>query len=368
MGKRGNGEGSIYYSEKLKRWIGQYTYNGKRKSIYGKTRAEVKDKLNEAIFNIGNNKYTENSKYTLLDIVNKYNEDDYKANIVAEVGYLRRKETAKIIEKMSIANKTIQKINATMINDELLNYTYYSNSVITKIFNMLSASFNKAVLMNIINNNPFNTKGLIIKPKSIKTTKVIEALTIEEQKKLIDYINNHSDMYTDIILISLYSGMRIGEILALSTNDIDLGNKILHINKSLTKDSEGKIIIGKSTKTKKGTRDIPLTNFILEPITKSLKSQNEQLFLYNGKLINPSVVNCHFKRICKNAGIEKSVNTHMLRHTYATRCIEAGMNVAVLSKLLGHADIETTLNTYTSVFNKFKDDEIQKYLDYISNI
>ncbi len=55
----------------------------------------------------------------------------------------------------------------------------------------------------------------------------------------------------------------------------------------------------------------------------------------------------------------------MLRHTYATRCIESGMSAVVLSKLLGHADIETTLNTYTSVFDKYKDDEIQKYLDYI---
>ena len=58
----------------------------------------------------------------------------------------------------------------------------------------------------------------------------------------------------------------------------------------------------------------------------------------------------------------------MLRHTYATRCIESGMSAVVLSKLLGHTDIETTLNTYTSVFNKFKEDEVQKYLDYINQL
>lgn len=60
-----------------------------------------------------------------------------------------------------------------------------------------------------------------------------------------------------------------------------------------------------------------------------------------------------------------SVNTHMLRHTYATRCIESGMSAVVLSKLLGHKDIETTLNTYTTVFNKFKQEEIDKYLNYM---
>lgn len=62
------------------------------------------------------------------------------------------------------------------------------------------------------------------------------------------------------------------------------------------------------------------------------------------------------------------VNTHMLRHTFATRCIEAGMSAVVLQKLLGHKDIETTLNTYTSVFNKFKEDELKKAEEYFNKL
>ena len=58
----------------------------------------------------------------------------------------------------------------------------------------------------------------------------------------------------------------------------------------------------------------------------------------------------------------------MLRHTYATRCIEAGMQAVVLQKLLGHSNIKTTLDTYTSVFNKFKEDEIDKFVNYISQL
>ena len=76
MAKRGNGEGSIYYSEKLKRWVGQFTYEGKRKSLYGKTRAEVKDKLNKELVNICENKFVDKSNYTLCDMINKYNDDD----------------------------------------------------------------------------------------------------------------------------------------------------------------------------------------------------------------------------------------------------------------------------------------------------
>lgn len=63
-----------------------------------------------------------------------------------------------------------------------------------------------------------------------------------------------------------------------------------------------------------------------------------------------------------------SVNTHMLRQNYATRCIESGMNAVVLKRLLGHTDIQTTLNTYTSVFNSFKENELKKFEDSINKI
>ncbi len=95
MGKRGNGEGSIYYSEKLKKWIGQYTYNGKRKSIYEKTRTEVKDKLNKALVDITNNKYVDKSDFTLLDIINKNIEDQFNSNKISETTYKRKLDTKK---------------------------------------------------------------------------------------------------------------------------------------------------------------------------------------------------------------------------------------------------------------------------------
>ena len=103
-----------------------------------------------------------------------------------------------------------------------------------------------------------------------------------------------------------------------------------------------------------------------------------------------TTINSHFKKICKNANIRvlinsnkkvyreagisnvnlktSSVNTHMLRHTFATRCIEAGVSAVALSRILGHKDIQTTLNTYTSVFNKFKEDELSKINKYFDTI
>ena len=119
---------------------------------------------------------------------------------------------------------------------------------------------------------------------------------------------------------------------------------------------------------------------------KRYNSLNFILFSENNNLISPSTINAHFKRICKNAGIRttttiinktnmkqsklktSNVNTHMLRHTFATRCIESGMTAVALSKLLGHSDIDTTLNTYTSVFNQFKEKEVDKYISYLSGL
>lgn len=385
MGKRGNGEGSIYYSEKLKRWVGQYTYNGKRKSIYGKTRLEVKDKINKALVDIKENTYVNKSDVTLIEIIDKYIKEDYDAKLIKEVSYLRRMETANIIRKMDIAYMKIQKITADDINEALLDINNYANSVISKVYDMLKFAYNKAVILKLLYNNIFLTKGLIIKPKSSKETKKVDALTMEEQQLFIDELKKNYDIYTDIFYIATYTGMRIGEILALKGSDIY--NNTIHIQRTLTKDSNGKIIVGSSTKTYAGTREIPITHYIKDIFNK--KSSNDYLFLLdNGTFINPTTINMHFKKICKNAGIREKiiekkkykddekiinlktsqVNTHMLRHTYATRCIESGMNATVLSKLLGHKDIQVTLNTYTSVFNKFKEDEIQKYLDYMSQL
>ena len=133
MGKRGNGEGSIYYSETLKRWIGQYTYNGKRKSVYAKTRTEVKNKINKALVSIVDNKYIDKSNYTLLDLINMNIEEQFKANKIAVTTYNRKLETKKIIENNDIAKLAIQKISPIDINNFLIDISYYSNSVITKI-------------------------------------------------------------------------------------------------------------------------------------------------------------------------------------------------------------------------------------------
>ena len=84
-------------------------------------------------------------------------------------------------------------------------------------------------------------------------------------------------------------------------------------------------------------------------------------------LVLHSTINRKLKSIAKKVGISDNISTHTLRHTYGTRCIESGMRAVALQRLMGHTDINVTLNTYTTVFNKYKEEELKKVNEYYLN-
>ena len=396
MSKRGNGEGTIYYSEKLNKWVGQFTAGRKadgklnRKSVYGNTRKEVKEKMTKALAEVQSKSFIDKSDITVEMLGKEIIDNKFNANLISQSTYGRTLETFQHIEKSDIAEIKIQDITTSELQDFLNSKTNYANSYIDKFYEMLGRIFEEAIRRNLILKNPLK---YVVKPKSTKKDKEVEALTIEEQKAFVKELEN--EQYKNIFLIALHTGMRIGEILALKPSDIDLENNLINIDNTLTKNVEGKYIIGDTTKTYSSTRKIPIT-IILKPILEDslinyINSKNNLLFCHlNGSIIAPNTINAHFKKVCKNANIRvvikpkkkkwkngkttlinlktSNVNTHMLRHTYATRCIEAGIPAPVLQKLLGQKDISVTINTYTTIFNKFKETALDNYIKYIQNI
>lgn len=395
MSKKGNGEGTIYFVPSRKRWCGQYVIgrddDGKliRKTVYGKTRKEVSEKINEYLTEIKNNEYIDKNDITLDKCMHDKVDLQYNLEQVKSTTYKRNLYTIRIIEKCmpKIAYSNIQDITIADINNNLRNITKYSQNVIDKCTMMMNSTFNYAVINKLVKENPFAIKGAVIRPKKDDNKKVV-ALTIEEQQAFVNGLQKYYEPYRTILFIALYSGIRIGEILALTYDDIDLENKVIHVSKTLTRDENDKTIVGKTTKTYSGQRDVPIISTLYDILNSYENEHTGTLFTKDNKLITPSTINAHLKRICTKANIRpvkvnstkrnkkgeiikirsSEVHTHMLRHTFATRCIESGMQAVTLSRILGHKDISVTLNTYTDVFNQFKEKEVNKLDEYLNGL
>lgn len=385
---RANGEGTIYFNEKINLWVAQYCIGKKadgslnRQSLYAKTQGEVLKKLNKKLVEISEYRLVGKSNVTVVQLASNYVYNQFNSNTITANSYIRRLETIEIIKKLPIGNMQIQKVTIDLINYSLPQIKNYSQSIIGKVIGLLNTTFEYALGLNIIYKNPFNVKGLIIRPKSIKKVKHITALTIDEQQAFLNELDKVDGQYKDILLIALFTGMRIGEILALKCSDIDLENKLIHVEKTLTQDENRKLILGNSTKTYAGHRIIPIFENLL-PVFKNILDTRKNGFLFvskNNNFIQPTHVNFYFKKICKKAHIRlepsskdkniiiSNVHTHMLRHTFATRCVESHMNVATLSRILGHKDIQTTLNIYTSISKDFEISEMNIAEQYFKNL
>lgn len=366
MAKRNyNGEGTVFFNNRLNRYVAQFTdpFTKKRKPLYDKDEKTLKKKLRTAINKAECGKYVDKSKDTIPGIAEKIIERKHEANITGSSAYLRSLGTLAIIKKSELAEIPIQNISQDDLQEFLYTLKDYSNSYIAKIYTMVKMVFDEAIKNELIIKNPMLH---VVKPKSNKQDKKVEALTLEQHQKFLASLDN--ELYKNIFLIAINTGMRVGEILALQPGDIDLENNLIKVNKTITRNDYDSFTLGKTTKTYAGTREIPFDDVLkfalINSISNKKNNEFELIFSFDGKIIRPSTLNTVFKRICKNLNFEGSYNFHMLRHTFATRCIESGMPAHVLQKLLGHTDVSITINTYTSIFDKYKKEEFDKFLEY----
>lgn len=378
MAIRAKGEGTMYKHKTKDMWIGQYydgtDENGKaiRKTIYAKTKQELVKKLNDVMYKKNNMLYIEKTDITLMEIIEKNREEKFEANIIGEGQYLRLKWTENRIKESKIANIPIQKLKGSDIQEFLNSNKNFSDSYIKKMYELINSACKKAIKKKLILENPMDD---VIKPNSNNIAKDIRALTVDEQTKLTDYLKSvrlDEERYKLCLMLEMYMGLRVGEALALQVSDIDLKNGYIKINKTLTLDVNAHIKMNNRAKTYAGRRKLPIPDIVRNELKEQVKiaknNRDELLFECNGEYVRPNSVNSVLKRIFRRQlGLsDKDISTHSLRHTYATRCIEAGMNAVVLQRLMGHTDVKITLNTYTSVFNEFKEDEISKVTKYIN--
>lgn len=374
--KKGNGEGTVYKTKSGFR--GQIVVGiddeGKpiRRSVTGKTVKEVNEKLTIIKNSIITGTYIAPNKITMCDLARLMIEDDLNLNYIKEATYYRHIETLKRIEKCPYFTTTpIQELSYAAIKDFLLSETRMSQSIINKVFTMIQKTLKEAVKRKIISENPIAD---LKKPKSSQKREKVRALTKDEEVKLYKVLTTEDVNYSHQMLLSMLTGMRMGEINALNVEDIDLRFKTIAVNKTIARGLKGEAFVSKSAKTENGNRIVPISATVLPLIDEILLCTGEQhLFEQNGKPINTSQVNLQFQRVVEkydivDKKIRGKVSLHSLRHTFATRCIEAGMQPKVLQHILGHSDIKITLNTYCDAFESFQKENIAKTDEYFAGM
>lgn len=199
-----------------------------------------------------------------------------------------------------------------------------------------------------------------VRPLETYSSKVVQKILAKTQE--------NPEPKTIALMIAFCSGMRIGEVCGLQWDDVDIGQKVFHVRRTVSRlydavGSRTEVYIG-NTKTASGTRDIPIVKNIL-PILRKWKSSNEGSFYVStcgAKPYDPRSYREWSKGYMKRNGVDKILKFHAIRHTFATTLIESGVDVKSVSSLMGHSDISTTLNLYVHPSEESKQKAVNKVI------
>lgn len=238
----------------------------------------------------------------------------------------------------------------------------HADNTVIQVFGLLRRALNCAVADGHIPANP--TQGIPLKRRQ----QTIEPFTEEEQFMLEKYIFMSRNPYYYGVLIALYTGMRIGELLALRWDDVDMKSRTVTVTKTVSavRPTSGDEPYVTQPKTVAGVRTIPYPRQ-LHPIFKELRKSGSE-YVVCTRFLTPVSIFCYqksFSRLLNRLGIRHR-GFHSLRHTFATRAIEAGSDIKTLSEILGHSSPTVTISRYVHSTDKQKNKVCQKVGDKLN--
>jgi len=380
--KRGQNEGTIAKRPDGTWWaritVGKDAQGRqKRKAFYGKTRREVLHKMTTALSELNHGSFVEPSKITVNEWLDFWLAN-YKAQSVKPTTLTIYASRADNHIRPAIGSLRLQDLRTetiqAMINE--LNKRFAPETV-KGVSITLHAALEQARKNNLTSAN--SASGIVL-PKASKARAL--AFTLDEQKRFAEVAK--SAYMGNMFLLGLGTGLRIGELIALTWNDIDLENGVLRVNRTLNvvkvqeSGSQKWIKTFGTPKTVSSVRSIPLLPYISE-LLKSVKGYQEKIkrdkayednnlvfATKHGRPLDPRNMQRAFQSVCVRAGLN-GFHIHSLRHTFATRGLEQGIELRVLQDLLGHSTIKITADLYTHVLPDLKKGSIMKLKDTITD-
>lgn len=353
---------------------------GERKELYGKNLSELKMRLNKAIFDDANRKPEEN-KYTLSQWYKKWIEIHKYQVIRNNTKAYYNQIFTKHIEP-TLGNKKLQDITQLDIKSLLkdLDKKGYQFETKNKVRIMLLDMFDKALIDDYVQKNP--CKGIKVLRDEKKDMRVF---TREEQTEFFECCKG--TFYDNLFVVAISTGLRQGELCALTWEDIDLEKKEISVTKTLlyqklegdskkefyinppkTKSSKRKVPINKQCETALKKQYLQRNIIMSKKSAKPLEGFENLLFTtkYGTPLCDQIIIDA-IKRIVDEINICKDeleqfelFTTHCFRHSFATRCFEAQIPPKTVQKYLGHASLQMTMDLYTSVLESKKHEDMEK--------
>lgn len=334
----------------------------KYKNLYGKTRAELEEKVIEFKSNLSKGIIINDKNITVGKWADMWLET-YKKG-VAHNTYRRYQSIIDIQIKPFLGSLKLKSVTLYNIQNTLNKLAEtYSISTIKKVKDTLSQMYQQAIIEQYVYVNP--CVGIKM-PTAHQETRT--SIPEEDVKHITDFCKDKS--YGPFVLTLLYTGMRRGEIVALTWKDIDLKKSTINVNKAVEYINNRPFT--KTPKTKNSYREIPIFSILL-PYFKELKrsSVKETVFVNaQGNMHTETSLKRLWARFLKEyseyCGEEKKYTMHQFRHTFATILFNAGADVKTAQALLGHSSINITLEIYTHLEKQKKNISIEKIEDYLN--